>query len=265
MSHDNCAHEPDPALADSAGVPWAGRSFQPNPNAADDGSADPALLAALQAFHAGEGSQEEVVRAFRSARVLVPLLAERGDEGVGPTGLVVDKTQELSLFTVAAPDGRTAQTVFSSVETLGAWDKTARPIPVAATRVALAAASDESDLVVLDPGAPTEFVIRRPALWAIAQGEDWVPSFFSPEVANAFHESIGQELAVIDIALASGDPTARLRGPELSVTLTLNAGLERDELQAVTNRLAQRWSRDDRIAVLVDSLAVKLVSDEEVV
>lgn len=263
MSYDACSHDgvnTDSALGDSAGVPWEGRSFQPNPNAGDDGSADPALLAALEAFRAGEGSQEAVVRAFRDARVLIPLLAERGDEGVGPTGLTVDKTQELSIFTVAAPDGRAAQPVFTSVATLAAWDAQARPIPVHATRVALSAASEDSDLVVLDPGQPTEFVVRRPALWAIAQDQEWIPSFESPEVATAFHESIGQELAVIDLALSSGDPTARMRGPELVVTLTLNAGLDREALNTVTSRLAQRWSRDDRIAVLVDSLAIKLVS-----
>lgn len=263
MAHDACSHDgvnTDPELGDSAGVPWEGRSFQPNPNAGDDGSADPALLAAIEAFRAGEGSQEQVVQAFRDARVLIPLLAERGDEGIGPTGLTIDKTQELSIFTVAAPDGRAAQPVFTSVAALAAWDANARPIPVPAPRVALSAASEDSDLVVLDPGQPTEFVVRRPALWAIAQGQEWVPSFLSPEVATAFHQSIGQELAVIDLALSSGDPTARMRGPELVVTLTLNAGLDRDELTAVTNRLAQRWSRDDRIAVLVDSLAVRLVS-----
>ncbi len=41
--------------ADSAGVPWEGRSFESNPHAADDGSADPALLAALLRFRAGRG------------------------------------------------------------------------------------------------------------------------------------------------------------------------------------------------------------------
>src|SRR5690606_14863407 len=61
---------------DSAGVPWAGRSFQANPGSGDDGSADPALLDALLRFRSGDGSQVEVVDAFRSARVLVPLVAE---------------------------------------------------------------------------------------------------------------------------------------------------------------------------------------------
>ena len=33
--------------ADSAGFPWAGRSFEANPFAGDDGSADPALIGAI--------------------------------------------------------------------------------------------------------------------------------------------------------------------------------------------------------------------------
>lgn len=243
---------------DSAGLPWQGRSFESNPHTADDGSADPALLSALLRFRAGEGSQVEVVDALRSARVLVPLVAEKGDEGVAPSGLAVDKTQELSIVTVAAPDGRRVQPVFSSVETMSRWDPAARPIPVEAVRAALAASADDTDLMVLDPTSDTEFVVRRPAVWAIAQGHAWEPSFLSPEVVTALRESIAHELAVIDVAVAAGDPDARLRGPELVVILELVDGLEREVLDAVLQRLAQRWASDDRIAVLADSLTVKL-------
>jgi len=243
---------------DSAGVPWEGRSFQQNAHAADDGSADPALLAALLSFRSGEGSQAAVVDAFRDARVLVPLVAEKGDEGVGPTGLKVDKTQELSIVTVAAPDGRRVQPVFSSVQTMARWDAAARPIPVEAKRVALSAAGEETELIVLDAASDTEFVIRRPAVWAIAQDQPWEPSFLSPEVFTALQQSVAHELAVIDVHVAAGDPDARMRGPELVVTLELVDGLERETLDAVLARLAQRWAADDRMAVLVDSLTVKL-------
>lgn len=249
---------PSVGAGDSAGVPWEGRSFESNPHSADDGSADPALLDALLRFRAGEGSQVEVVDAFRSARVLIPLIAEKGDEGVGPTGLTVDKTQELSIVTVAAPDGRKVQPVFSSVTAMQKWDAAARPIPVDSVRVALSASAEDTDLIVLDPTSETEFVIRRPAVWAVAQEQRWEPSFLSPEVFIALQESIAHEMAVIDIAVAAGDPDARLRGPELVVILELVDGLERDLLDAVLQRLAQRWSADDRIAVLTDSLTVKL-------
>ncbi|MGM7679801.1 SseB family protein [Microbacterium sp. A94] len=254
---DACGHGAE-TPGDSAGVPWEGRSFESNPHAGDDGSADPALLAALLRFRAGEGSQVEVVDAFRSARVLIPLIAEKGEEGVGPHGLAVDKTQELSIVTVAAPDGRTVQPVFSSVTAMQKWDTSARPIPVEAVRAALAASSEDTDLIVVDPTSETEFILRRPAVWAIAQGLAWEPSFHSPEVFAALQESVAHELAVIDVSVASGDPDARLEGPELVVILELMDGLERDTLDAVLARLAQRWAGDDRIAVLADSLSVKL-------
>jgi hypothetical protein len=244
---------------DSAGVPWEGRSFQANPHAADDGSADPALLAALTAFRAGTGRQQDVVEAYRSARLLIPLLAEKGDHGVGAHGLTVDKTQELSIVTVAAPDGRRVLPVFSSVDAMARWDAAARPVPADGIRTALAAAADDTDLIVLDPGSPTEFVLRRPAVWAIGQGQPWEPSFVSPQVFAGLHESIGGELAVIDLSVEAGDPDARLRGPELIVRLHLMQGLEQAELDAVLARLAKRWAADDRIAVLVDSLTIKLV------
>lgn len=255
---DACDHEAHGNASDSAGVPWAGRHFQENARASDDGSADPRLLDALLRFRAGTGSQAEVVDAFRDARVLVPLVAEKGDDGVGPTGLKVDKTQELSIVTVAAPDGRRVQPAFSSVDAMRHWDPKARPIPVEAIRVALSAADEQTDLVVLDPASETEFVLRRPAVWAVAQSQPWEPSFLSPEVFTALRESIAHELAVIDVSIAAGDPDARMRGPELIVTLELVDGLDRETLDAVLARLAQRWAADDRMAVLVDSLTVKL-------
>lgn len=245
--------------ADSAGVPWEGRSFEANPHAGDDGSADPALLAALTAFHAGTGDASAVVDAYRSARLLIPLVAEAGDVGVSPSGHAVDKTQELSIVTVAAPDGRRVLPVFSSVGALAAWDPKARPVPADGVRTALSAAADDTDLIVIDPASATEFVLRRPAVWAIGQAQRWEPPHLSPEVFAGLQESIGGELGVLDLAALDGDPSGRLRGPELIVRLHLMDGLDKPELDAILQRLAARWAADDRIAVLVDSLTVKLV------
>lgn len=252
-------HSAGSNATDSAGVPWEGRRFEPNQHASDDGSADPSLLAALRAFRDGTGDQVAVVEAYRSARLLIPLVADKGDHGVGPHGLTVDKTQELSIVTVAAPDGRKVLPVFSSVTTMNRWDAAARPVPADGVRTAVAASADDTDLIVIDPGSDTEFVLRRPAVWAIAQGQSWEPSFASPEVVAGLQRSIGGELAVIDFAVEAGDPSARGRGPELVVRLELIHGLEQAELDAVLARLARKWAADDRIAVLVDSLTVKLV------
>jgi len=253
---DAAAHN---CAADSAGVPWAGRSFEPNPHAGDDGSADPALWAALTSFRQGTGDARAVVDAYRSARLLIPLVAEAGDVGIAPSGHTVDKTQELSIVTVAAPDGRRVLPVFSSVATMTAWDPTARPVPADGIRTALSATADDTDLIVIDPASETEFVLRRPAVWAIGQGLGWEPAHTSPEVFAGLQESIGSELGVLDLSVAAGDPDARLRGPELIVRLHLVEGLDQTQLDAILQRLAARWAADDRIAVLVDSLTVKLV------
>ncbi|MGZ0711167.1 SseB family protein (plasmid) [Coraliomargarita sp. W4R53] len=245
--------------ADSAGVPWEGRSFTANPSSGDDGSADAALQSALLAFHAGTADAVAVVDAYRCARLLIPLIAEKGDEGIGAHGLAVDKTQELSIVTVAAPDGRRVLPVFTCVETMKRWDASARPIPTPGVRTALAASAEDTDLIVIDPASDTEFVVRRPAVWAIAQNIPWEPSALSTEVYTGFQESIGGELAVLDLSLEAGDPSARLRGPELIVRLHLVVGLDKAQLDAVLARLATRWASDNRIAVLVDSLSVKLV------
>lgn len=259
---DGHAH-PGDGGADSAGVPWSGRSFRPNPAAGDDGSADPRLRAALTGFREGTADPVAVVDALREARVLVPLVAEKGEEGVSPSGLTVDKTQELSIVTVAARDGRTVLPVFSSVDTMRVWNADARPIPVAGTRAALAAAGEQTDLIVVDPGSDTEFVVRRPAVWAVAQSQRWEPAWASTEVMTAFARSIASELAVHDIRLSAGDPEARLRGPEVTVELILMQGLERHELDAVLQRLSQRWAADDAIATLVDSVQVRLTASAD--
>lgn len=246
--------------ADSAGQLWAGREFQANPDADDDGSAPEHLLEALRRFRDREIGEEGVIDAIRESRLLVPLIAELGESGTTAEGLTIDKSQELSIITVAGPDGRNVLPVFTSAAAMAAWNPQARPVPSDAIRVALAAAQENTDLVVLDPTAATEFVIRRPALWAIAQVKPWTPSYASRQVADAFTESIGTELSVLSVVLGPGDPDARLHGPELVVRLELVDGLTQAELDATLARLAARWAAADVIATAVDSLRVQLVA-----
>jgi len=246
--------------ADSAGIPWEGRRFEPNASAADDGSAPPALMDAIARFRAGTAGEADVADAVRESRLLVPLLAEAGDVGVTGDGRLVDKTQELSIVTVAAPDGRPILPAFSSVAAMTAWNPAARPVPVAGPRVALAAAGDGTDLVVIDPTSESEFVLRRPALWAIAQSAPWVPCYLDEAVLESFMAGALPEDDVLAVELLPGDPDARLAGPELVVRLRLADGLDRPALSALLGRLQGRWSADERIATHVDTLAVRVVS-----
>jgi hypothetical protein len=248
--------------ADSAGLPWQGRTFEQTPSSDDDGSADPALLAALAAFAADPSGERAVtvVEAFRAARLLVPLLAHAGDVGRTADGHLVDKTQELSIATVSAPDGRAVLPAFTSVQTLVAWNPAARPVPAAGPRVALAAASEQTELVVVDPTSATEHVLRRPAVKALATAQAWRPPFDDPEVIDAFRASVAPEPAVKDVTLAPGDPAARLRGAEVEVTLGLIPGLDAGTLQTVVGRLSERWAQSAVIAERVDSMTVRLRS-----
>jgi hypothetical protein len=243
---------------DSAGVPWSGRHFEPNTHSGDDGSAPEALRVALERFRSGAGGQPEVVDAVRDSRLLIPLLAELGETGTNEAGRTVDKSQELSIVTVAAPDGRTAMPVFSSVDTMRVWNPAARPVPAAGTRVALAAVAEGTDLVVVDPGSPGSFVLRRPALWAIGRQEPWVPSPADPELAAEFTRLTAGEPAVVGVVLRPGDPEARLTGPELLVELTLVDGLDRGALDALLTRLADRFAASRLIVDRVDSMGVRL-------
>lgn len=254
-----------PGGTDSAGRPWAGRRFEHTLFSADDGAAPRPLMEAIRRFRGEDATsapvtEAEVAVAFAGSRLLIPLVAERRESGVGAHGITLDKSAELSIVTVAGPDGRNVLPVFSSVTAMARWDPQARPVPVDGVRVALAAASEQTDLVVLDPGSATEYVIRRPALWAIAQSRPWTPSFYDPEVLAEFVAAASPEPSVTRVHLASGDPQARLAGPELAVTLQLIAGLDRTGLDGVLGRMQERWSSSEVIAARVDSLAVRLIS-----
>lgn len=243
-------------------MPWEGRHFDVNAFSGDDGSAPEGLIAALARFHSGTGSAVEVVDEFRHSRLLIPLVAALGDSDVSESGLTVDKSAELSIVTVAAPDGRSVMPVFSSVAAMAGWNPAARPVPADAVRVALAAASESTDLVVLDPTAVTEFVLRRPAVWAIAQNLPWVPSFLDQEVTRALTEVTDSEPDVIGLTVAAGDPSGRLRGAELSVELRLSAGLNQSALATLLGRIQAGWAASALIVERVDSLAVRLAAPQ---
>lgn len=272
--------------ADSAGFPWAGRTFDFHDTAfaGDDGST-PAVwrdavaevrvaagsLAAATAEHTSAGgsaggaraaladAHRGALRALSGIRVLVPLLTEAGDVGLTPEGRTVEKTQELSIVTVAAPDGRHAMPVFSSVETLRRWNPEARPIPVPGPQAALAAAQEGTELLIIDAASPElEFGVRRTQLQAVALGAESVPPWADPEVARVFDASIAGNPRAVGIELAPGDPEARLVAAETVAALRVVPGLDRASLDALLLSIQQRWAASETIAERVDSLRVAI-------
>ena len=245
-------------FADSAGRPWEGRSFDQNAFADDDGKAPAALLEVISKFRAGEAGAEDVVDQIRVSRLLVPLLANLGESEEGAHGQKVDKSAELSIVTVKSPDDQDSLVVFSSVESMSLWNKEARPVPTDAIRVSLAAASQMSTRVVLDPGSETEFVIRRPAIAKIAQSLPWVPPEKNPMVLKVLKDSVMGEKLVLEIAASTADPQARLKGAELEVSLQLQPGAAPDEVRQLIERVSSFWSRSADFASAVDTVSIKL-------
>jgi len=245
-------------FSDSAGVPWQGRSFEPNPFADDDGSADAALIHAIEDFQQQKTGAATVVRAFTKSRLLIPLLANLGSSGTGAHGKVVDKSADLSIVTVLDPDGRMAVPVFSSVQAMGRWNKDARPVPSDAVRVCLSAVQEDgaNARVILDPGSETEFALRRPAVWAVAQQRDWIPAYEDAEVLASFTEALSQEPMVRTFRLVSADPTYRLQGQEVGVVIWLEPGLSADQLASFEERFVQTWSEKINIVERIDSLTI---------
>lgn len=254
------SHEMNPnRFSDSAGVPWEGRQLEENRFAGDDGSAPKEFLNAIAAFRVGVKGQAEVVDALRSSRLLIPLLAKLGDSEIGANGLKVDKSAELSIVTVKAPDDQEALVAFSSVAAMSRWNPTARPVPTDAIRVCLAAASQLSTRVVIDPGSETQFVIRRPAIARIAQSLDWQPAELNPIVREIVEESVSGEQAVSEFELRSADPEARLAGAELEVAIRLFIGSSPQEVRELLERVSKRWSESEEFAQAVDSVSIKLL------
>ncbi|MGP4032297.1 SseB family protein [Pseudarthrobacter sp. 1C304] len=259
---------------DSAGRPWAGRSLSGDDATIhnfedDDGAADAGYLAALAALADGSGDEAAVVAALATARVFVPVLATLAEEGEGAAGLHSDKQADMALVTLKAPDGRTAMPAFTSASALQAWHPEARPVAVYAARAALSAVAEGAELLVLDPGSAVTFVVRRPAVWALAQQQDWTPSYADPELARNLGGAVAGFPAVRRVEIHPGSGVATLAadgsrlpgggaGPELRVVLYLEDGLDAAGVQSVVSGLNSAWAQNEVFAERVDSIEVTL-------
>lgn len=260
--------------ADSAGQPWAGRSLSGDDAKIhnfedDDGTADAGYLAAVADLLSGAGSEADVVASLATARVFVPVVAQLAEEAEGVDGLHADKQADMALVTLKAPDGRTAMPVFTSAAALDAWHAEARPVAVYAARAALSAVSEGAQLLVLDPGSDFTFVVRRPAMWALAQQQDWTPSYLDDQLESALASAAQAFPAVRRLETHPGGGVASMTadgravpgggaGPELRVVLFLEDGLDAAAVQSLVASLNEAWARMESFAEGVDSIEVKL-------
>lgn len=259
---------------DSAGQPWAGRSLAGEDGAIrnfedDDGSANPDYVAALSALEAGTGSEELVVASLAAARVFVPIVATVAEEAAGADGLVADKQSDMALVTLQAADGRKALPVFTSTKALSDWHPQARPVAVYAARAALSAVAEGAELMVLDPGSFLPFVLRRPAVWSLAQQTAWRPSYADTEVAQVMARGLERHPAVRRLEILPGGGVAVQAadgaavpgggaGPELRAVLYLEDGLDAAAVQSLVGELHAGWAQNVLFSERVDSIEIKI-------
>ena len=238
----------DSAAKDSAGTPWTGRTLPTGDFSGDDGGADPRLTEALAADVADD---QVVVRALASARLLVPIVAVLGESAQAAHG-TIDKQADMALVTLTGPDGKRALPVFSSVASLAAWDATARPVPVQASRAAVSALAEGCDLMVLDPAGPITYLVSRPALWALGAGRDWLPAHQDDEVLAEIGRAIESEPDVVTFEAGPG------RAAQLQVTLVVRAGLAAEPVRTVAQRVADALQASAVVRERVDGLELRV-------
>ncbi len=235
--------------ADSAGVPWAGRTLTAQPFPGDDGSADPALLQAL----AG-GDLVEITRAWAPTRAMVPIVAVLGEDEAELVAAQGDKSADMALVTLVGEDEAKVLPVFTSVQALQTWNPKARPVPVEAARAAQAAVVEECPRIVIDPaGASVE--LPRPAVWAVAQGRDWIRPAEDPDLLAGIAALVR---AVPEVKAHRCEPDGQAG---LVVVLGLPPGLEREQVRATTTRIGELLLTDQVVTERTDSvrLAVRSV------
>ncbi len=135
----------------------------------DDGTADAALAAALEATL--EGDDVQVLQALPEARVfvpIVPLLGETPTDG--------DKNADMAAVLMTGADGRQGLLAFSSIATMAAWDPKARPVPVLGKDAALAAIDEGASAILLDLATPTFMVVEDEDVRHLAAGHRLVLS-----------------------------------------------------------------------------------------
>ncbi|MFD7922789.1 SseB family protein [Streptomyces sp. NPDC059740] len=217
----------------------------------DDGTADPELTAALDAWSRDQAAEPRVLAALRDARLLVPVVAVLGESEQGPDGLTREKTSDMAVPTLQAPDGRRALPAFTSLDTLARWRADARPVAVPLRQALEAVAHEGADTLVLDLAGPVTFPVTGAALRALAEGRTTGDPLADPAVQTALRQVLAADPAVRAAHLL---PAAATDGT-LAVALDLSV-----EPQEAAGRLARAVAEDETLrARLVRGLDLALL------
>ncbi|MGW3400834.1 SseB family protein [Streptomyces zhihengii] len=169
----------------------------------DDGTADPALEAALAAWAADGTAEQAVLTALKGARLLVPVVAVLGEVETDENGLRREKTSDMAVPTLTA-GGRRALPAFTSTASLARWDPEARPVAVPLHQALQAAAHEKADTLLLDLAGPVPYQLRGPALLALAEGRTSTDPLADPAVTGAVRETLVAHPDVLRAHLVPG-------------------------------------------------------------
>ncbi|MER8087569.1 SseB family protein [Streptomyces sp. NPDC058316] len=215
----------------------------------DDGTASPALTAALAAWSEDRKAIGPVLEALKGARLLVPVVAVLGEVEEDEKGLRREKTSDMAVPTLQAGDRR-ALPAFTSTDSLARWDPQARPVAVPLHQALQAAAHEKADTVVLDLAGPVAFELTGSALLALAEGRTSADPLDDPAVTSAVRQAVAAEPAVLRAHLGPG----RADG-----TLALVLAPDVDPADAA-RRVAERLADDEVLrARLVRGLDLALL------
>jgi len=230
----------------------------PDPGyAEDDGSAHPPLAAALDRYRQGAATDTEVVDALRGARLLVPVVAVLGEVETGPDGLAREKTSDMAVPTIQAPDGRRALPAFTSTGTLARWRPDARPVAVPLHQALQALAHEKADTLLLDMAGPVPYALTGAALRAAAGAPD---PLAAPAVQEALRAAVAAAPGVVRAHLTPGAPGADSDG-----TLGLVVGSATD-VAAVAQQVSGTLAGDPVLrAALVRGLDLALLPPDAAV
>lgn len=215
----------------------------------DDGTAAPALTAALAAWAEDRKAVGPVLEALRGARLLVPVVAVLGEVEEDEKGLRREKTSDMAVPTLQAGDRR-ALPAFTSTASLALWDPQARPVAVPLHQALQAAAHEKADTVVLDLAGPVAFELTGTALRALAEGRASADPLDDPAVTAAVRDAVAAEPAVLRAHLGPGRADGTL-------ALVLASGADPAD---AARRVAERLAADDVLrARLVRGLDLALL------
>lgn len=205
----------------------------------DDGSADPALSAALAAWAQDRSREPQVLAALKGARLLVPVVAMLGEVETDPeTGLRREKTSDMAVPTLTAGDRR-ALPAFTSTASLALWDPAARPVAVPLHQALAAAAHEKADTIVLDLAGPVPYQLTGPALLALAEGRTDPDPLADPAVREAVRAAVAGEPDVLRAHLGPGSAGS---DGTLAIVPTSDAGGP-----AAARRVAEALAADETL------------------